>query len=46
MGLLHDHEVVEVQTIADYWGFWQEKLAKRHAYRPVAHDQRLWKKPE
>ena len=46
MGLLHDHEAVEVQTIADYKDFWREKLAKRHAYRPVAHDQRLWKKSE
>ncbi|CAM3120356.1 O-linked N-acetylglucosamine transferase, SPINDLY family protein [Asticcacaulis taihuensis] len=46
MGLLHDHEAVEVQTIADYKGFWREKLAKRHAYRPVPFDNRLWKKPE
>jgi predicted O-linked N-acetylglucosamine transferase (SPINDLY family) len=46
MGLQHDHEAIEVQTLADYKGFWREKLAKRHAYRPVAYDQRLWRKPE
>ncbi|MFT4076375.1 MAG: tetratricopeptide repeat protein [Asticcacaulis sp.] len=46
LALQHDHEAIEVQTLADYKGFWREKLAKRHAYRPIPHDQRLWPRPE
>eukprot|EP01042_Synura_sphagnicola_P026515 gene26515-34222_t len=30
MGLNHDHEAIEVQTIADYKGFWRDRLAQRH----------------
>ncbi|WP_349320056.1 tetratricopeptide repeat protein [Asticcacaulis sp. MM231] len=46
MGLKYDHEGIEVQAIKDYRGFWQERLAQRHAYRPVPYDNRLWKKPD
>jgi len=45
LGLKYDHEGTEVQTIADYEGFWRERLAQRHAYRPLPYDNRLWRKP-
>ncbi len=45
MGLQHDHEATEVQTLADYKGFWRDRLTRRHAYRPIAYDNRLWPKP-
>ena len=40
-----DHEAVETQGIADYEGWWREGLARRHAYRPIAPDHRLWPAP-
>ena len=36
-----DHEELEVQSIADYQGWWLERLAKRNSFRPVAPDRRL-----
>ncbi|WP_031238208.1 O-linked N-acetylglucosamine transferase, SPINDLY family protein [Asticcacaulis sp. AC466] len=42
MGLHHDHEATEVQAIADYSAFWREKLIRRHAWRPIPRDGRLW----
>jgi predicted O-linked N-acetylglucosamine transferase (SPINDLY family) len=35
------HEEIEVQTIEDYEGWWREKLALRHAFRPIPPDHRL-----
>lgn len=32
---------LEVQTIADYHGWWSEQLARRHAFRSIPHDRRL-----
>ncbi len=46
VALSHDHDAVEVQAIADYEGFWRDMLAKRHAYRPIPYDDRLWTKPD
>ena len=46
VAMTHDHDAVEIQAIVDYEGFWREKLAKRHAYRPIPYDNRLWPKPE
>ena len=46
VAMTHDHDAEEVQAIVDYEGFWREKLAKRHAYRPIPYDNRLWTKPE
>jgi predicted O-linked N-acetylglucosamine transferase (SPINDLY family) len=40
------HDEIEVQTIEDYEGWWQEKLALRHAFRPIAPDRRLITSPE
>jgi hypothetical protein len=35
------HDALEVQTLADYHGFWLDKLAQRHKHRPMHPDQRL-----
>ncbi|RAI43526.1 glycosyl transferase [Rhodoplanes roseus] len=35
LGLAVDHEATEVQTIADYHGWWAERLARRDAVRPI-----------
>jgi len=34
-------EAFELQTLADYRGYWLEKLARRHAHRPLEPDARL-----
>jgi len=34
-------EAFELQTVADYRGYWLEKLARRHAHRPLEPDARL-----
>jgi len=36
-----EHEAVEAQRIADYHGWWIERLAKRHRLRPIPADRRL-----
>ncbi len=36
-----DYDDVEVQTIADYEGWWRARLARRHHLRPIPHDRRL-----
>lgn len=46
LGLKFDHEGTEIQTIADYPAFWRERLQKRHAYRPIPWDNRLWRAPD
>jgi predicted O-linked N-acetylglucosamine transferase (SPINDLY family) len=43
VAMAHDHDAVEVQAIEDYEGFWRERLAKRHAWRPLPYDKRLWR---
>jgi predicted O-linked N-acetylglucosamine transferase (SPINDLY family) len=35
------HEELEVQSIADYHGWWQGMLAQRNKFRPVDPDRRL-----
>lgn len=37
-----DHEAKEMLGIGDYNGFYQEKLAARHKFRPIPEDGRLW----
>jgi len=34
-------DAVDLQTLADYRGFWLEKLARRHQHRPIDADSRL-----
>ena len=36
-----NHEEIEVQTIPDYHGWWQKRLAHRHRVRPIPSDHRL-----
>jgi predicted O-linked N-acetylglucosamine transferase (SPINDLY family) len=35
------HDEIEVQTLQDYHGWWLEKLALRHKFRPIDPDRRL-----
>lgn len=42
IGCRQDYEREEIQTIKDYQAWWLEKLAHRHAYRPIIPDHRLW----
>jgi predicted O-linked N-acetylglucosamine transferase (SPINDLY family) len=42
VGVQVKHEEVEVQSIDDYRGWWREQLARRHAFRPLARDHRLF----
>ncbi len=37
-----DHDATEIQSIVDYRGWWLEKLAQRHRFRPIGPDQRLF----
>jgi predicted O-linked N-acetylglucosamine transferase (SPINDLY family) len=41
IGSTLDPEAVELQALPDYEGFWLEKLAARHRYRPLVADGRL-----
>ena len=36
-----NHEEIEVQTLGDYADWWRQRLAQRHAIRPVPPDNRL-----
>ncbi|HYD65852.1 O-linked N-acetylglucosamine transferase [Azospirillum sp.] len=42
VGIQHDHEETDVQSVKDYRAWWTGKLARRHAYRPITPDARLW----
>ena len=37
-----NHDEVEVQAIKDYRAWWRDNLARRHEFRPIAPDRRLW----
>jgi len=41
VGEKHGLEARELQTEADYHGLWLERLAQRHAHRPITADCRL-----
>lgn len=41
VGLDFDHEAVEVGAVADYRGWWRDRLAARHRLRPLHADRRL-----
>jgi len=41
IGQSQQPDAIEVQTLADYHGFWLEKLGRRHQHRPLAADSRL-----
>jgi predicted O-linked N-acetylglucosamine transferase (SPINDLY family) len=40
-----DHETREMLSIEDYNDFYREKLARRHKFRPIPEDKRLWTQP-
>lgn len=42
VGIAHDHEAAEVQTIPDYRDWWHRRLMQRHAVRPLMKDLRLF----
>jgi predicted O-linked N-acetylglucosamine transferase (SPINDLY family) len=39
-----DHENVDLISFEDYEGWWRDLLAKRHRYRDIPADNRLWRK--
>ncbi|HEY0468930.1 MAG TPA: hypothetical protein VGC79_32280, partial [Polyangiaceae bacterium] len=41
VGASYPLDAVEVQTLPDYHGYWRERLARRHAHRPIEPDSRL-----
>ena len=41
VGIQDNYDDLEVQTIQDYHGWWREKLACRHKFRPIHSDCRL-----
>lgn len=42
VGIRHDQEKEDVLAIADYEGWWRERLKARHALRPLHPDSRLF----
>ncbi|MDO8605019.1 MAG: O-linked N-acetylglucosamine transferase [Phaeospirillum sp.] len=42
VGIEQDYDAFETLTVADYRAWWQAKLARRHALRPIGPDRRLW----
>lgn len=42
VGMGHDHDAAEATAIPDLRGWWKERLALRHAHRPIPPDRRLW----
>ncbi len=42
VGLEPDYDELEVQSIEDYHAWWLARLARRHAFRPIGPDRRLW----
>jgi predicted O-linked N-acetylglucosamine transferase (SPINDLY family) len=46
IGVAHDHEATEMQSVADYHGWWVERLARAHRRRPIPADNRLWTKAQ
>ena len=41
VGSQTNHDDIEVQSIEDYKGWWNEMLARRHEFRPLVPDERL-----
>ena len=46
VGIDLNHEEMEIQTIADYKGWWTERLARRHKLRPMSLDNRMATDPK
>jgi hypothetical protein len=41
-GIEHEHEIVEMQAVADYHGLYKEELARLHRAWPLPVDKRIW----
>jgi predicted O-linked N-acetylglucosamine transferase (SPINDLY family) len=41
-GITHDHDAVELCTVADYHGLYRSRLARLHLTRPIPPDNRIW----
>lgn len=41
-----DRDAVELQAVNDYEQLYRNELMRRHAFRPIPPDQRLWSRPE
>jgi predicted O-linked N-acetylglucosamine transferase (SPINDLY family) len=41
VGIQVNHDDFELQSVADYDGFWLERLLRRHRFRPIDPDPRL-----
>lgn len=41
-GIEHDHDAVELLTVADYHGLYRSRLANLHLTRPIPPDNRIW----
>ena len=39
-----DYDGLDMTAIKDYRGWWRDKLARYHAFRPIPRDRRLWQK--
>ena len=42
VGIQQDYDEEEILAIKDYKSWWQAKLARRHTFRPIAADRRMW----
>jgi predicted O-linked N-acetylglucosamine transferase (SPINDLY family) len=42
VGIDDDFDAIDVMTIDDYEAWYRGKLARRHRYRPIGPDKRLW----
>jgi len=42
VGIEQDYDGFETLAVKDYAAWWQAKLARRHAFRPIGPDRRLW----
>jgi predicted O-linked N-acetylglucosamine transferase (SPINDLY family) len=45
VGTTLDHDEAEALDPQGYAGWWRDKLARRHRFRPIAPDARLWAGP-
>lgn len=42
VGIEPDQDEFEALALEDYSGWWRDRLARRHRFRPIGPDRRLW----
>ncbi|MBI1686835.1 O-linked N-acetylglucosamine transferase, SPINDLY family protein [Caulobacter hibisci] len=42
VGATQTHDAFDMLAVEDHRGWWRERLARRHAHRPIPADKRLW----